>query len=218
MALLVALLALSYLLGSIPTSVIVTRLVKGVDIRRFGSGNAGGTNVLRVVGWKAALVVAAVDVGKGSLAALLPRLVAQPLPLDPVLAAMLCGALAVVGHCFPLFAGFRGGKGVGTTAGMLLVVQPLAAAAAAPLFFLVVALTRMVSLGSMIAALALPVVVWILRGSAWVAGNRTAFSVLVALSLFIVFNHRTNIARIIRGSENRLGAPTKSETPPSSGE
>lgn len=215
MDLLLPLLALSYLLGSIPTSIIVTRLVKGVDIRRHGSGNAGGTNVLRVVGWKAALAVAVVDVGKGTAGALLPRLFADRIGVDPLLAAMLCGALAVVGHVFPLFAGFRGGKGVGTMAGMLLVVQPLAAGALAPLFFLVVGLTRMVSLGSMIAALAVPLAVWILNGTAWVSENRAAFFVLVGLSLFIVFNHRTNVARIVRGNENRLGAPPDSKaTPP----
>ena len=112
-ALLLILLA-AYLMGSFPTSIVVARRARGIDIREHGSGNAGGTNVLRVVGWKAALLVALVDVGKGTVASLLPHLApASSLAVDVVDACALAGACAVVGHVFPVFAGFRGARAWG---------------------------------------------------------------------------------------------------------
>lgn len=196
--------AIGYVLGSFPTSIIVSRRVKGIDIRKHGSGNAGGTNVLRVVGWKAALVVAVVDVGKGFAAAMLPRMVHEPLPVSPVTAATLCGAAAVVGHVFPLFAGFRGGKGVGTAAGMVLAVHPWAVVILLPVFFMVFAFTRIVAVASMTAALAMPLAVAVVRGVGWVPDNAAAVAILVALSLFIVVNHRANLRRLLQGTENKL--------------
>jgi glycerol-3-phosphate acyltransferase PlsY len=205
MVMLALFLVAGYLLGSIPTSVLVSKRVAGIDIREHGSGNAGGTNVLRVVGWKAALIVAVVDVGKGSVAALLPSMAARGIPFSAPAVATACGLAAVVGHVFPLFASFRGGKGVGTSAGAMIVVQPLAAACCAPVFAAVLLLSRMVSLSSMSAALALPLAVWLTRGSSWISEEPFAFSALVALALFIAFTHRANIARILRGSESRIG-------------
>lgn len=202
---LLLLLVASYLLGSIPTSLIVSRRAAGIDIREHGSGNAGGTNVLRVVGWKAALVVAVVDVAKGSVAALLPAFVSPPPSVGAVTASTACGLSAVVGHVYPVFASFRGGKGVGTSAGAMIVVQPLALACCVPVFALALLFGRMVSLASMSAAVALPVAVWLWRGTPWVAREPFAFGALVALALFVLFTHRANIVRILAGSESRIG-------------
>jgi glycerol-3-phosphate acyltransferase PlsY len=209
MTTLVLLLAVSYLMGSCPTSMIVSRWARGIDIRQHGSGNAGGTNVLRVVGWRAALVVVVVDVGKGFGAAFLPKLTSGALPIDGVTAATFCGTAAVIGHVYPVFASFRGGKGVGTAAGALLALHPLAAAICAPVFIVVVAATRMVSLGSMVAALSMPMAVVAVRGGVWAREEVSALLPLVAVSLFILFTHRTNIGRILKGTENKFGSSRK---------
>jgi glycerol-3-phosphate acyltransferase PlsY len=206
MLILSALLLAAYLMGSFPTSIVVARRAKGIDIREHGSGNAGGTNVLRVVGWKAALVVALVDVGKGTLASLLPRLVPPAsLAIGLVDACALAGAAAVVGHVFPVFAGFRGGKGVGTAAGGFAATQPLALACAAPVFFLSVLATRWVSLGSVLGALAVPPAIVFTRGGGWVGEHPAAFWCSVFLAVLIVVKHRANLSRIFRGEESRLG-------------
>jgi glycerol-3-phosphate acyltransferase PlsY len=197
---------LSYLAGSFPTSILVSRMVKGIDIRQHGSGNAGGTNVLRVVGWKAALLVALVDVGKGWLAAaVISRLVLGGASPAPVTAMTVAGAAAVVGHIYPLFAGFRGGKGVGTTAGMMIAVHPLVLAACAPVFFVTVLATRMVSLGSVLAAASFPLLLWAMSGTSWVMENPWSFGIVAGLALLIVVKHRSNLLRIRSGTENRLG-------------
>ncbi len=159
-----------------------------------------------MVGWKAALLVAVVDVGKGSLAACLPLFIPQGvLALDRVDAAALCGTLAVVGHVYPLFAGFRGGKGVGTSAGMYLVTQPIAVALVAPVFFVAVLVTRMVSLGSILAAFSLPMALWLTRGGPWIKMHPVAFCLCAGLACLIVFKHWGNMVRIAKGTENRLG-------------
>ena len=199
--------ALSYLMGSFPTSVIVARRAKGIDIREHGSGNAGGTNVLRVVGWKAALLVAVVDVGKGALAAALPLFCApSSLPVSLADACSLCGACAVVGHIYPVFARFRGGKGVGTAAGMFATTQPLALALAAPVFVIAVWTTRWVSLGSVLGALALPCALYLIRGGKWISEHGITFGVSIALAMLIFFKHRQNISRMFHGNESRLGS------------
>ncbi len=201
-----AILVLSaYLLGSFPTSIIVARKVRGIDIRRHGSGNAGATNVLRVTGWKPALVVAGVDVLKGFLPALVvSKLALGALPPDRQLTAVLVGAGAVIGHVFPLWAGFRGGKGVGTTAGVMLALFPVACLLCIPVFALTVTATRVVSLASMVSAATFPFVLWGILGSQWVVKNPSTFFVVCGLSLFIVVTHRSNLARLMRGTENRF--------------
>ncbi len=197
---------LSYLAGSFPTSILVSRLVKGIDIRQHGSGNAGGTNVLRVVGWKAALLVALVDVGKGWLAAaVISRLSLGGASPASVTAMTIAGAASVVGHVYPVFAGFRGGKGVGTTAGVMIAVHPLVLAACAPLFFVTVLATRMVSLGSVLAAASFPLLLWAMSGTSWVRENPWPFWIVAGLALLIMVKHRGNILRILAGTENRLG-------------
>lgn len=204
MALLLLALLLSYLAGSFPTSLIVSKKYKGIDIREHGSGNAGGTNVLRVVGWRAALLVAFVDVGKGALAAGLIWRIASPAPLDGLSLASASGAAAVIGHVFPIFAGFRGGKGVGTTAGVLAVLHPLVLAALVPLFAGIVVLTRIVSLASICSALASPVALLCVRGPAWVRANPLPSGIVAGLALLIVITHRSNLKRLMAGTENRL--------------
>jgi glycerol-3-phosphate acyltransferase PlsY len=198
--------ALSYLLGSFPTSVIVSRRAKGIDIREHGSGNAGGTNVLRIVGWKAALVVAVVDVGKGALAAGLPTFCDPFLfPVSLADAGSICGACAVIGHIYPLLARFRGGKGVGTAAGMFATTQPMALALTAPVFFLAAWTTRWVSLGSVLGTLAIPFAIYFTRGGMWIGEHGISFGVSIALAALILFKHRQNISRMFQGNESRLG-------------
>lgn len=190
----------AYLLGSFPSSVIFTRLFRGIDVRRHGSGNAGATNVLRVAGWKLALPVAAVDVAKGFL----PTLLAQRVFGTESLVPLLAGAAAVAGHVFPVWAGFRGGKGIGTSAGALLALHPAAVGLAAFPFALAVVLSRMVSLGSIAASLAFPLLVLVTEGGGWVQTHRAAFLLLIPWSAALVLFHFQNILRMLEGRENRF--------------
>ena len=195
----------AYLLGSIPTSLWLGRLLHGVDLRTLGSGNAGGTNALRVLGWRVGLPVMAVDVGKGSLATALPALVGVS---DPGWLPLACAVAAVLGHVFPVFARFRGGKGVATGAGALIVLAPLAALACAMVWGLVVAATRIVSVASVLAALTLPFAVGWLDGRA----PRGLLVLSVGLALFVAWTHRGNLRRLLRGEEKpitvgRAGSP-----------
>lgn len=191
-----ALLFLAYLLGATPTSYVVGRVAFGLDLREHGSGNLGATNVFRVLGWKAALPVVLVDVAKGWLpAALFPRWDAAPEPEW----ALAYGAAAIVGHVFSVYVRFKGGKGVATSAGVFTALAPWATLVGLVVWVTVVAVTRIVSLGSLLAALTLPVAVYLTGEPAvelWLA---------VALALFIVYAHRSNIGRLVRGEENRFG-------------
>jgi glycerol-3-phosphate acyltransferase PlsY len=184
----------SYLLGSIPTGYVLVRILGKKDVREFGSGSTGATNVLRVKGWKAALPVAVFDVLKGFL----PVFLAMRWFSDPVFAA-LCGLFAVVGHCYPFSIGFRGGKGVATALGAFAAISLGASLAAGGLFLVIVGLTRFVSLGSIIGSLAFPVVV--------LAEGQPAGVTLIALAIsaLIVFRHRGNVGRLLKGTERRLG-------------
>ncbi len=188
---------LAYLLGSIPTAVWVSKLFFGVDVRTLGSGNAGATNVARTLGWKAALPVVLVDVGKGALAAALPKLLAQSFPVWLPLA---CVVAAVVGHAFPVFAGFRGGKGVATAGGGLAVLAPALVGIAAGVWLLVVLVTRIVSLASLLAALALTVASFALPSLA--AWGMEPLSLM--LCFFVFWTHRQNIRRLLSGQEPRF--------------
>ena len=184
----------SYLLGSIPTGYMLVRLTGRKDVREFGSRSTGATNVLRVGGWKTALPVAVVDVLKGFL----PVLLALRLTADPAFAAA-CGLLAVVGHCFPVWIGFRGGKGVATSLGAYAAIAPAACLASLGLFLVVVGLTRYVSLGSILASLAFPAIALARGGPVAVA------AVGLAVAALIVFQHRANIGRLLAGRERKLG-------------
>ena len=188
----------SYLLGSIPTGYLIVRLTGRKDVRDFGSGNTGATNVMRLKGWTAALPVALVDVAKGFL----PVALAGTWFADPVFAAA-CGLLAVVGHCFPFSIGFRGGKGVATSLGAFAAIAWAPCLASLGLFLLVVGLTRYVSIGSISASLAFPVILFVTGGS------RPAAAVALAVALLVVVRHRGNIERVIAGTERKLGEKEK---------
>jgi glycerol-3-phosphate acyltransferase PlsY len=205
---LIALLALGYIIGSIPTSIIVGRLHSGIDIRRLGSGNAGATNVIRQLGWGPGLLVFVVDAGKGYCAVILVAL----LGLDPFgwggeSAGLIAGCSAVAGHIWTLFARFRGGKGVATGFGVLLAVHPAAACICALLFAVVVALTGIVSLASLIATASLPLALLILSWLAGSASSRAMFAFAIAVAAMILFAHRSNLARLFRGAESRFTDP-----------
>jgi glycerol-3-phosphate acyltransferase PlsY len=189
-------LAPAYLLGAIPTSYLVARLVAGTDLRRHGSKSLGATNLYRLLGWKAALPVAAFDVAKGAA----PVLAYLALTREPSWWALLVGSAAVVGHVFSPFVSFKGGKGVATATGVFLAYTPGAIGAAAVVWVGLVASTRYVSLGSMLAAVTFPVFVRVLY-----PGHAVAFWIAGVVALFIVFTHRANIGRLLRGTEARFG-------------
>ena len=188
---------LAYLIGSIPTGYLIGRL-KGIDVRTRGSGATGGTNVGRTLGWPMGLLTGLIDAGKGVVAAALGQAV------DPgsgwVLAACVVAALA--GHSWPVFISFRGGKSVATGAGALLWLYPYYTLAAVALFVLTVALTRYVSLGSILATLSMAALVLLIPHSL------AARALVLGAALIVLFRHNANIGRLLRGTENRLGRRT----------
>jgi glycerol-3-phosphate acyltransferase PlsY len=186
----------SYLLGSIPTSYLTVRLLKGQDLRTLGSGNLGATNLFRVLGWKYAIPVGLFDMMKGAV----PVLVFAPRAGGTDMAAILLGLAAIAGHVFSVFVGFKGGKGVATGAGVVLGLAPWAFLIALALWAIVVKTTGYVSLGSIVASGTLPLAVYILhperRPLLWVFGG---------LAAAILLLHRANIRRLLTGTENRFG-------------
>ncbi len=188
--------AASYLLGSIPTSYLVVRLVRGQDLRTLGSGNLGATNLFRVLGWRYAVPVALIDAAKG----VVPVAVFAPEAGADQRVALLLGIAAVVGHVFSIFVGFRGGKGVATGAGVVLALAPWALLIGLGTWILVVATSGYVSLASMIAALILPLAVY------WLHPDRRSLIWLFGLlALGVIVLHRANIVRLVKGTEHRFG-------------
>ena len=186
--------SIGYLAGSIPFAFLAGRYFRGVDIRRIGSGNVGAANVLRSTSTLMAVVVMLLDAAKGAAAVLFAQRLA---PGDAAPAA--AGIAAVVGHVYPLWLRFRGGKGVATAAGVFAILTPLALAPAAAIFVATVWATRFISLGSLVATLALAPIALALGSSAAVVGAAGA------VALLIVFRHRTNIGRLLAGTERRIG-------------
>ena len=186
----------SYLIGSFPTSWLAGRLLRGIDLREHGSRNLGATNVYRVLGWKYAIPVGAIDILKGAIPVWLFGGRAADIPLF----SLLCGLAAVVGHVFSLFVGFKGGKGVATAAGVVLAIAPWGLLAVTVVWVLLVRLTGYVSLASVTAAALFPLAAWLLHGSRGV--ELVAF---VALAAFIVWKHRSNLRRLAAGTESRFG-------------
>jgi glycerol-3-phosphate acyltransferase PlsY len=184
----------SYLVGSIPTGYLLVRLSGHKDVREYGSRSTGATNVLRIGGWKTALPVAVIDVLKGFL----PAFLALRWFASPVFAAF-CGLLAVVGHCFPFSIGFRGGKGVATSIGAYAAISMIPCLGSLGLFLVAVAVTRYVSVGSILSTLAFPLIVLLTGGPQGVA------AVALAIAALVVFQHRGNIGRLIEGKERKLG-------------
>jgi len=199
--------AIGYLLGSIPTSILAGRRLRGIDIREHGSGNAGASNMLRLLGWKPALVVLAIDVGKGCLAAWLGgQLAPSASPGQAEWLAMLAGLAAIAGHLWPLFARFRGGKGVATAAGVLLALQPQACGVCVLVFALVVWLTRRISVGSMAAALAYPIVLLLYRDLLDRPVSTPGIGFAVIIAVVIVTAHHSNLRALLRGEEPAIGS------------
>lgn len=196
-------LVLSFLLGGVVGSLLVGRL-RGVDIRRVGSGNAGATNALRTQGWAFALAVAVIDVGKGMVAAtVIARLTvfgSDPAQLSGVAIGLACGLAAALGHCFPVWHGFRGGKGAGTLFGAVVVLLPWAGLAMLGIWLLVIAMTGYVGLATVLSGLALPVV---LALTAW-RGDVAVMALSLLAALVLVWMHRGNLTRLVQGAEPRF--------------
>lgn len=207
-----AIIATAYLLGSIPFGIIAARLAGIPDIRTRGSGNIGATNVWRVAGLKAALWVYAGDIGKGMLAVAIARFVAAgsnlgPIPFDTVLVS--AGAAAIAGHIFPVFIGFKGGKGVNTLLGVLLVVKPIEALIAVACFLVVLAATRYVSAGSILGIIAFLSALLVERFLLEMFVPTIYIVVAGLMTLVILLTHRDNIRRILSGAERRFSFSSK---------
>ncbi|MGB2714344.1 MAG: glycerol-3-phosphate 1-O-acyltransferase PlsY [Vicinamibacterales bacterium] len=186
---------LGYLAGSVPFAFLLARRA-GIDVRFAGSGNVGAANVFRTAGAGRAIIVMILDIGKGALAVAFAFLMTASVPLTAA-----TGAAAVVGHVYPVWLRFRGGKGVAVAAGVFAVLAPLATLTAVSVFLLFVSVTRYVSLGSVAATIALP-------PAAWLTGAPIAVVVTtVGVAALIVFRHRTNIRRLRAGTERRMGMP-----------
>lgn len=205
---------LSYLVGSIPTGIIISRAVGKIDIRDHGSGNIGGTNVFRILGWKYGLLVLLLDALKGVIAVLyisklhygiLPFANSTPFD-DYTLVQIIAGMVAVLGHVFTIFAGFKGGKGVATGLGVLIVLTTTDLLIALGIFIILVYLFRYVSLGSMLATISIPVTMTIREFvfDANIEGYYTLLVFLIIIASFIVYTHRSNIVRIVNGSEHKI--------------
>lgn len=190
-------LIVGYLLGNISASFIVGKLTKNIDIRKFGSGNAGATNTLRILGLKAGLLVFFVDILKGVAAVLLGRLVAGDA------GGMIAGAASVAGHIWPAFLSFKGGKGVATSFGVLVVLFPVVALILFAVSASLIAITRFMSLGSIAAAILLPILLLVI-GYDWLY---IIFGLVLAA--LIIYLHKSNISRLLAGKENKLGSKPK---------
>lgn len=192
----------AYLIGSIATSVWISRFFYGIDIRDYGSGNAGATNVFRVLGKTAGIPTMIIDMAKGWAAVKLALFFTSVLPIGSngyVNLQLALGAAAVLGHLFPLYVGFKGGKGVASLFGIGLAIHPLATLFAFMVFLLVLVITRYVSLGSMIAGLVFPILVnYVFKTD---APSMIVFSIFVAVGL--VYTHRKNIVRLVNNEESK---------------
>jgi acyl phosphate:glycerol-3-phosphate acyltransferase len=198
----------AYFLGAIPFGLLLGKLFGGRDVRSAGSGNIGATNVARVAGPVAGILTLLLDAAKGALAVFL----AGRLSEQSATWMMIAGLCALVGHCFPVWLGFRGGKGVATAAGVFLVLSPLSFLGAALLFFLVVLYWRFVSLGSISAAAAMPLLIYFF----WAPHHAPPYAVTfgsLAAALLIVYKHDANIQRMVQGDEPTFSFRKKQDAP-----
>ncbi|RYL93219.1 glycerol-3-phosphate 1-O-acyltransferase PlsY [Sporolactobacillus sp. Y61] len=186
---------LSYLIGSVSFSYLLTRKIKKIDIRSTGSGNAGATNTLRVLGTGPAVAVLLLDILKGVVCILIAR--SFGIPEWAVVASGLC---AIIGHDFPFYYGFKGGKGVATTIGVFFMIMPLFALIAGLAAVLIIVLTRYVSVGSLVFLVLTPIL-------AWLFGDLPGSVIFVALLITALafFQHRANLSRLVHGKENKIG-------------
>ncbi|MGE3316317.1 MAG: glycerol-3-phosphate 1-O-acyltransferase PlsY [Planctomycetaceae bacterium] len=197
---------LSYLVGSLPFGLILAKLVRGIDIREHGSKNIGATNVARVVGAKWGAVVLVLDALKGALPVwLIPGLLRASDSPGSLHLQVICGITAMLGHMFPLWLGFRGGKGVATAAGIVLVLAPIASAVAIGTFGLCFLLSRIVSLSSILAVSAFAAAqLWLLRPNPFSSETWSLAAFSIGAPLLIIYRHRSNIRRLVRGEEPRF--------------
>ena len=198
----VGLAILAYLLGSIPSAVWIGKLLHDVDVRDHGSGNAGATNTFRVLGKKAGVIVMAMDILKGLAAASLILLLGDQVEKESftyINLQLLFGFLAVIGHLFPVFAQFRGGKGIATLFGMILAIHYPSALLCLGLFLVVLYITRYVSLGSILAAISFPI------GLVYIFHEKTPLFVAFAITaaLLVILTHQKNIKKLVKGTESK---------------
>ena len=195
---------IAYLLGSISFSVIISKKVAGFDVREKGSGNAGTTNVLRSVGKKAAIITLICDILKGVVAVLIALLVGKIVKdSNSSLLVQIAGIAVIIGHTFPIFFKFKGGKGIATSLGVLLVTNWNIGLICLIFALILMAFTRIVSLGSIAAAVLFPLLVILMPSNAYIVeGNYIVFSLILAV--LVIYNHRTNVKRLIEGTENKL--------------
>jgi acyl phosphate:glycerol-3-phosphate acyltransferase len=186
-------LVIAYLFGSIPSGLIIGKKFYGIDIREHGSGNLGGTNTFRTLGVKAGLIVTIMDILKGTVAALLPLFFS----VEPKMFMLVAGIFAVIGHMYPLFANFRGGKAVATSGGVLLGYDPLLFLILLAVFFLGLYASKYVSLSSMIAAI-------IAFSYTLFTGDIALMIVVGVLAFFVIYRHRANIVRIKNRTEPKI--------------
>ncbi len=197
-------LVIAYLLGSIPFGFLIVKLTSGSDIRETGSGGTGATNVSRKAGKAAGVVTLALDALKGAAAVMIARWLTGEAGTSWIIAA--AAALAVIGHCFPVWLKFKAGKGVATGMGVFLAIAPWAVLAAVAVFFVVVWRTRYVSLGSIIAAAFIPLWVFLMHiGVEPISDFAPLMTALCAASAVIIFKHSENIKRLMAGEENKFG-------------
>ncbi len=202
---------IGYLLGSVNFAVVVSRLIDHDDIRNYGSGNAGMTNILRVYGKKQAALVCLGDFGKGVAAVFAARALFQWAGITAMDGGYVGAAAVLLGHLFPVFFGFRGGKGILTSAGIMLVLNPVVFAILVPIIIVFMLVTRIVSLGSIIAAAAYPVLTYLVL----TIQNRPALLDTVfagVMAVLVIYMHRENIKRLLNGTESHFG-PKKAEAP-----
>ncbi len=205
---------LSYLVGSIPVSIILTKMVKGVDVRDFGSGNAGGTNVSRVLGKRYGILTIVLDAMKGVIAVvLISRLYFGNFPFpnttpfdDFTLVQIIAGISAVVGHIWTIFAGFKGGKGIATGLGVLVTIVTFDLIMALGIFLIVVYFSKYISLASISAAISVPLIM-VVRENIFgvnIPGYHSILPFVIALAVLIIYTHRSNVERLLNGSENKI--------------
>ena len=202
---------LAYAIGSINFSVLISRKMAGFDVREKGSGNAGTTNVLRAVGLKAAIITLICDVLKGIIAVLLAFWIGNmSQTADKALLIQIAGILVVVGHTFPIFFEFRGGKGIATALGVLLITNWKIGLICLVFAVVLIAITRMVSVGSMSAAVLFPVLTLFIGDNFIVTQVGIKYFIYsLILAAFVIFNHRENIKRIMNGTENKISVKNK---------
>jgi acyl phosphate:glycerol-3-phosphate acyltransferase len=211
---LLIIIVLSYLIGSIPFGLVVTKMAKGIDIRKYGSGNMGSTNVTRIIGFKYGLIVQICDILKGIVPTIfIAKMFFSELPFqshilfdDFTFVQIVAGVSAVIGHIWTVFAGFRGGKGMNTAVGVLIGLAPVDLLIAFGVFLIVVTASGYISLGSIISAICFPIIMFIRENifKVGIVGYSTLIIFAISLAVLIIYTHRTNIERLIAKKENRF--------------